>query len=97
MFATARRPGLKTLAVASAQPSALVPGLATVAEALPGFQAVQVYGFLAAARTPKPIIRRLSQEIAQVLSASEVKERFFATGVEIVAQHIDRHADWQIG
>jgi tripartite-type tricarboxylate transporter receptor subunit TctC len=83
---------LKALAVASARPSALLPGLPAIAETLPGYEAVQVYGVLAAAGTPAAIIRRLNQEIVQVLTTAEVKERFFSTGVEVVASSPEEFA-----
>ena len=42
-------------------------------------------GVFAPAKTPPAIINRLNQEIARFLSAPEVKERFLATGVEVIA------------
>lgn len=76
---------LKALAVAGSRPSALFPGLPAIAETLPGYETVQVYGILAPAKTPAPIIQRLNQEIAQVLNSAEVKERLQLAGVEVVA------------
>ncbi len=67
--------GLKVLAVASARPTALLPGLPALAESLPGYETVQVYGILAPAATPARIVRRLNQEVAAVLNTPEVKER----------------------
>src|ERR1019366_3968659 len=53
---------LKALAVTSAQPSALAPGLPTVAASgLPGFEAVSPFGVFAPAKTPTIIIHRLNQ------------------------------------
>ena len=39
-------------------------------------------GMFAPAKTPREIIQRLNQEIVRVLERSEVKERFFAAGIE---------------
>jgi len=92
MFATAggvaahvRSGRLRALAVTSAEPSALVPGLPTVAASLPGYEWVVSYGVFAPAGTPVVIINRLNREIVRVLNKPEVKEKFFAVGVEIVA------------
>jgi tripartite-type tricarboxylate transporter receptor subunit TctC len=76
---------LRALAVTSAQPSLLLPGLPTMAASgLPGYESMQIYGVFAPAKTPAAIIQRLNEEIVRVLGRSEVKERFLATGVETV-------------
>ena len=76
---------LKALAVTTSQPTALAPGLATVATTgLPGYQSATVSGVFAPARTPAAIISRLNDEIVRVLKLPEVKERFFNAGVEII-------------
>ena len=76
---------LRALAVASAEPSALVPGLPTVAESgLPGFEASSHFGMFAPAKTPATLVNRLHQEIAGVLNRSGVRERLFNAGIETV-------------
>jgi tripartite-type tricarboxylate transporter receptor subunit TctC len=76
---------LKGLAVTSAQPSALAPGLPTVAAAgVPGYVSEAIYGMFAPAKTPASIISRLHQETARYLGMPETKERFFNSGVETV-------------
>ena len=74
---------LKALAVSSATPSSLFPGLPTIAATLPGYEAVSPSGIFAPARTPEAIVTRLNQEINKVLSRSEVRERFMSSGVEV--------------
>ncbi|OGA42315.1 MAG: hypothetical protein A3G24_11530 [Betaproteobacteria bacterium RIFCSPLOWO2_12_FULL_62_13] len=74
---------LRALAVTSAQPSALVPGVPTVAASgLPGFEAASIYGMFAPAQTPATIINRLNQEIVRVLNEANLKERLFNVGLE---------------
>jgi tripartite-type tricarboxylate transporter receptor subunit TctC len=76
---------LRVLAVTSAQPSALAPGVPTVAASgLPGYEAVSIYGMFAPARTPASVINRLNQEVVRVLNIAEVKERFFNAGEETI-------------
>ena len=75
---------LRALAVTSAQPSALVPGLPTVAASLPGYEAASILGIFAPAKTPATIINRLHQEIVRAINRTEVKERLFNAGVEVV-------------
>ena len=76
---------LRALAVTSAHPTALTPGLPTVAASLPGFEMVTNVGIFAPARTDDAIIRKLNKEIVQILHQPEVKQRFFNAGTEVVA------------
>ena len=76
---------LRPLAVTSAQPSALVPGLPTVsATGLPGYESVGMSGVYAPAKTPVSIVNLLSKEIARVVNQPDIKQKFFETGVEAV-------------
>jgi tripartite-type tricarboxylate transporter receptor subunit TctC len=76
---------LRALAVTSARPSALAPGLPTVAEAgVPGYASVAIFGVLAPARTPPGLIERLNREIVKVLQQPDVKDRLFKSGSEAV-------------
>jgi tripartite-type tricarboxylate transporter receptor subunit TctC len=76
---------LKALGVTSAQPSALTPGLATIASlGVPGYSSEAIYGFWAPGKTPKAVIARLHEETVRVLNTPEIKERFFNSGVETV-------------
>ena len=76
---------LTALAVASPQPSELLPGVPTVSSGLPGYEAGTVHAVYAPAATSKPIISRLQREIAQFMTRPEVKERFLNAGLEVVA------------
>ena len=76
---------LRALAVTSAQPSALLPGLPTVAASgLPGFVSESIDGIVAPTKTPAAIINRLNQEIVRYINTPEAKQRFLDTGVEVV-------------
>jgi tripartite-type tricarboxylate transporter receptor subunit TctC len=73
---------LKALAVTSAERSAAVPELPTIAEAGPvkGFEASSWFGLLAPAGTPMDIVNRLQQETAKALGAPVLKERLLSQG-----------------
>ena len=76
---------VKALAVTTAQRSALIADLPTVAESgLPGYETASVYGMMTTAGTPASVIARLNRETMRVLSKPEIKERFLASGVEAV-------------
>ena len=76
---------LRALAITSARPSALAPGLPTVAATVPGFQIGSATSVLAPARTPAAIVNRLNREVVKFLNQPEVKEKFLSAGVEVIA------------
>ena len=73
---------LKALAVTSAQRSAAVPELPTVAEAGPvkGFDASSWFGLLAPAGTPADLVSRVQQESAKAMASPALKERLLSQG-----------------
>jgi hypothetical protein len=72
---------LKALAVTSAQPSDLFPGLPTIATSgVPGYEAVLMLGMFAPAKTPVPLTMRLNQEIARALAQADVRGEVFELG-----------------
>ncbi len=76
---------LRALAVTSAEPSALVPGLPTVAAAgLADFEAITIQGMFAPAKTPAARLDRLNREIFAVLNRQEIKDQLINAGVEPV-------------
>ncbi len=75
---------LRALAVTSARPTRLAPGLPTVAEALPGYEMTSRLAIFAPTGTPYAILTRLNQEIVRVLARPDVKDRFFSAGQETV-------------
>jgi tripartite-type tricarboxylate transporter receptor subunit TctC len=75
---------LKALAVTSAQRSAALPELPTVAEAggavLKGYEASSWFGLLAPAGTPADIATRIQAETAKALATPAMKERLQSQG-----------------
>jgi tripartite-type tricarboxylate transporter receptor subunit TctC len=63
---------LRAIAVSSAGRVSYAPEIPTIAESVPGFEAVQWYGIVAPARTPAPIVDRLNREIAGMLNAPDL-------------------------
>jgi tripartite-type tricarboxylate transporter receptor subunit TctC len=67
---------LKALAVTSSVRSVVVPELPTVAGAgYPGFESSAWQGMVAPAKTPKPIIDRLSRELVAIIRSQDVREK----------------------
>ena len=84
---------IRALAVTSATPSALAPGLPTVtASGLPRYETVGMSVIFAPAKTPAAIINRLNQEIVRLLGRTDVKERFLNAGAEAVGNSPEEFA-----
>jgi tripartite-type tricarboxylate transporter receptor subunit TctC len=67
---------LKAIAVTSSVKSLVLPELPTVAEAgFPGFESSAWIGIVAPAKTPKPIVERLSREINAIIRSQDVREK----------------------
>jgi tripartite-type tricarboxylate transporter receptor subunit TctC len=75
---------LRALAVTTLEPSQLFPGMPTVAEALPGYEASAPLAVFAPAQTPAAIVQKLNQEIVRVLNAPDLREKFLNVGIEPV-------------
>jgi tripartite-type tricarboxylate transporter receptor subunit TctC len=73
---------LKALAVTSAERSAALPDVPTVAEAagLKGFEATSWFGLLGPAGLPSDIANRIQQEVAKSMTAPAFKEKLLAQG-----------------
>src|SRR5690606_24101306 len=75
---------LRALGVSSPKRSAALPDVPSLAETVPGYQAVQWSALMAPAGTPAEIIRRLHQETVAILRVPEVKDRLTSDSAEIV-------------
>ena len=74
---------VRALGVTNPQPWALLPGVAPVAETLPGFDVRSWTGIAAPRGTPAPVIERLNRELRRVLALPEVKARLEGLGNEV--------------
>lgn len=79
---------LKALAVATPRRSPLAPDVPTMDEAgVAGFTGGTWWGVLAPARTPAPVVDRLSREIAAIVRAPDVTQTFTERGFEAVGNN----------
>ena len=70
-----RAGALKVLAMTGSARIPILPDVPTVAETIPGFEAVLRYGLLVPAGTPQPIVARLNNELQTLARSPEVVER----------------------
>src|SRR5258708_32609292 len=73
----------RAVATTGSKRAKLMPDVPTVAEqGYPGYEALNWYGYLAPAGTPKEIVERLSREIGKALADPKVVAALAKTGVE---------------
>ncbi len=84
---------IKVLAVSGAQRSRMAPETPTVAEAgVAGYDFNVWYGMMAPGGTPRAIVTKLATEIARLLKAPIVQDRFATAGLEPVSNTPDEFA-----
>lgn len=69
---------LLALAVANLQRSPLLPDVPTMVEVLPGYERDGSFGLQAPARTPRPILNRIGNDVRRILDLPDIKERLQA-------------------
>jgi tripartite-type tricarboxylate transporter receptor subunit TctC len=84
---------LRGIAISTAKRSPQSPDLPTVAESgVPGFDVTPWYGGLGPAGLPNAIITRLHDEIADIVRAPDMRERFVAQGVDLASSTPEQFA-----
>lgn len=74
---------LRGLAVSTAKPTSLAPGLPTIADSgVPGFVTESANVYFAPAGTPPAIVAKFNDELNRVLKTPEVIEKLLASGSE---------------
>jgi tripartite-type tricarboxylate transporter receptor subunit TctC len=80
----ARSGRLNPFGVTSANRTAAAPDIPTIAEqGVPGYEAVQWFGVLAPAGTPREIVMKLHAALLRALQDPDVKKHFTAEGADI--------------
>lgn len=73
---------LRALAVASPKRSPNAPELPTIAESIPGFQAVAWQGLVGPAGMPPEVVAKLNATFAKVMAMPEVREKLLGGGLD---------------
>ena len=75
---------LRALAVTSAKPTDVLPGVPSISETVPGFEISAWFGIGAPRNTPAAIVERLNREIAAVVSEPRIKARLAELSAEVM-------------
>jgi len=74
---------VRAYGVTSTERSSAAPDIPTIAEAgFPGYEAVQWFGLLAPAGTPRDIVAKLHGAVVQALQDPAIRKRFISNGAE---------------
>jgi tripartite-type tricarboxylate transporter receptor subunit TctC len=84
----------RAIAVSSAKPTPLVPGLPAIAESgVPGFTYENWWGIFTPAGTPAGIVNTLNASVNKVLASTEMKTMFEREGAEAAPMNVAQLAD----
>jgi tripartite-type tricarboxylate transporter receptor subunit TctC len=84
---------LRGIAITSAQRSAAVPELPTMGEAgVPDFEVTAWFGFMAPGATPRPLIEKISADVARIVATPEIQERILSQASEPVGNRPEEYA-----
>jgi tripartite-type tricarboxylate transporter receptor subunit TctC len=83
---------LKLLAVASAQRLPSLPQVPTLAETLPGFEAVAWYGIVAPPQTPKSVVDKINADVNEALRQPPVRDLLKKLSAEIFGGSVEQTA-----
>src|SRR6266403_2115183 len=83
---------LRALCITGAEPFALLPELAPCQAAAPGLVAVNWWGVLMPAGTPRAIVAKLNADTVKALADPDVKKKFADLGVEAVSSTSEQFA-----
>lgn len=74
---------IHALGVTGAKRAEMASDIPTISESgAPGFYVLSWFGIIGPARLPQEIVRRLNADLRAILEAADLRERFFATGLE---------------
>jgi tripartite-type tricarboxylate transporter receptor subunit TctC len=84
---------LRGIAITSARRSAAVPELPTMGEAgVPDFEVTAWFGFMAPGGTPRPLIEKISADVARIVATPEIQERILSQASEPVGNRPEEYA-----
>ena len=75
---------LRAIGLTGLKRSPVLPDLPTIAETLPGYEQIVWHSVVVPAKTPKPIVAKLSKELMRILRQPDVQERFSTQGLDAV-------------
>jgi tripartite-type tricarboxylate transporter receptor subunit TctC len=85
---------LKLLAVASSHRLPAMLGIPTIAETLPGFEAVAWYAIVAPPKTPKAIVDKINADVNEALATPEIQAQLKKLSAEVFGGSVEKSAKY---
>ena len=94
VLGTVRTGRVKVIGVCSPERTPLYPSAPPMAEAAPGFQAVAWFGMFVPRGTPSAVVRRIRDDVADVLKMPDVRARMNEVGGEPNGMQPEEFSQW---
>jgi tripartite-type tricarboxylate transporter receptor subunit TctC len=75
---------LRAIGITGLKRSAVLPDVPAIAETLPGYENITWHSVLVPAKTPRPIVDKLSKELMRIIKQPDTTERFNSVGLDAV-------------
>lgn len=85
---------LRALGVTDTRRSKFYPNVPTVADAVPGYQAVGWFGLLAPPKTPHDIVEKINKTVVAAMDTPEFRDHLATLGAEPMPQTPQQFADY---
>jgi tripartite-type tricarboxylate transporter receptor subunit TctC len=80
---------VKALGVSSKNKTPILPDVPPIADTIPGYESDVWFGLIAPAGTPKPVIKKLADEVARIVKSPDMSEKLAAQGAEPIGSTPD--------
>jgi len=94
VLGTVRAGRVKVIGVCSPERTPLYPEAPPMAEAAPGFQAVAWFGMFVPRGTPPAVVKRIRDDVAEVLTIPDVRKRMNEVGGDPVGMSSEDFSAW---
>jgi tripartite-type tricarboxylate transporter receptor subunit TctC len=94
VLGTVKSGRIKVIGVCSPERTPLYPDAPPMAEAAPGFQAVAWFGMFVPRGTPPAVVKRIRDDVAEVLKIADVRTRMHEVGGDPSGMQSEEFARW---